>query len=53
MLTGDLNSFPSTVQVFKSGHPPERPNVLTVLELQWDEEGCLVLDALELMGCSQ
>ena len=53
MLTSDLNPFPGTFQVLKSGHLPERPNILTVFEHQWNEVGCLLLDAFELMVHSQ
>ena len=53
MFTGDLNTFPSTIQVLESGYTPERPDVSIVFKLQGDENGCLLLDTFKSMSCSQ
>ena len=51
MITGHLDPLPYPIEVGEKPCPPKRPCVSAVLELQWYEYMCPLLDAIEEVSC--
>ena len=47
MITGHLDPLPYPVEVGEKCHPPKRLSVSSVLEFEWNEYMCPILDSIE------